>query len=70
MDWHDEKYYAQSPRVDPAGPQRGAVRVNRGHGGGAGAPLCRSAFRDGNEPSFRAHNLGLRVCLAGDTTDK
>jgi formylglycine-generating enzyme required for sulfatase activity/outer membrane biosynthesis protein TonB len=68
MDWCDDKYYEQSPGMDPAGPQKGWKRAYRGgyfdkHG-------RYSAYRGGLKPDYRNHYLGLRVCVGGDETSK
>ncbi len=50
-DWHEDKYYRQSPRVDPSGPEQGQYRVARGGGHQSSAPSCRSAFRNRLTPT-------------------
>jgi formylglycine-generating enzyme required for sulfatase activity len=63
-DLYDGKYYDESPLADPEGPASGGYNVSRG-GSWFTSPLsCRSASRYGNVPSFRADDLGFRVCLA------
>ncbi len=41
----------------------GSARVLRGGSWGNSARCCRSAFRGGNDPSFRSNSVGFRVCL-------
>jgi formylglycine-generating enzyme required for sulfatase activity len=69
-DWHNEKYYTQSPGVDPLGPPRGSDRVLRGGSWGAEARDCRCAFRYIQGTPYRRHSVGLRVCLVAEETSK
>ena len=63
-DWFDPGYYARSPREDPRGPERGAMRVMRG-----GSYLCHASYcnryrvdsRSSNSPDASTGNLGFRV---------
>ena len=63
QDWYDKDYYVNSPTDDPAGPSGGSSRVERGEGWNGPAGICRSAYRDHNEPGNRDHGLGFRVSL-------
>lgn len=68
MDWNDEKYYGQSPGVDPPGSQKGWSRAYRG---GYFDKFGRySAYRGGLKPDYRNHYLGLRVYLAPEEPNK
>jgi formylglycine-generating enzyme required for sulfatase activity len=63
-DWYGERYYAESPAEDPAGPKAGDSRVLRGgcwywHGSD-----CRSAYRSPVSPDYRNYCVGFRVALA------
>jgi len=49
---------------DPEVTEQGSSRVNRGGSWTGNAAMCRSAFRGGNPPSLRIHNLGFRVALS------
>lgn len=60
-DWYDGNYYADSPSVDPAGPDTGANRVFRGGSWGGVAAVCRSAYRSWGRPDFRSDSLGFRL---------
>ena len=60
-DWYDDKYYDNSPADDPLGPTSGAIRVFRGGSWNDGPVLCRSAFRNGDEPAIRICHLGFRL---------
>ena len=63
-DWYDKKYYAQSPAVDPKGPDAGSYRVIRG-GGWDDFPInCRSARRYFGTPARRDGVVGFRVVLS------
>ncbi len=67
-DWFDPGYYAASPREDPRGPERGALRVQRG-----GSYLCHASYcnryrvdaRSSNSPDSSTGNLGFRVVRGG-----
>ncbi|MCY2986701.1 MAG: formylglycine-generating enzyme family protein, partial [Planctomycetota bacterium] len=61
QDWFSEKYYGQSPGVDPTGPLEGSFRVYRGGGWHDSAGFCRSAYRGRFWPSDRGGDLGFRV---------
>ena len=62
-DWYKDEYYESSPRSDPAGPDRGGVRVTRGGSWAEPASFCRSATRGINPPDWRNNELGFRVCF-------
>ena len=56
-----------SQPCDPTtvGPRsQGSNRVNQGGSWNNSARNCRSADRNGNDPSNRNNNLGFRVCLS------
>jgi eukaryotic-like serine/threonine-protein kinase len=61
-DWFDK--YSVLAEVDPAGPQSGSLRVNRGGGWFSSAANCRVAMRGHNAPSIAYNYLGFRVVLA------
>ena len=63
-DRYDKGYYANSPRVDPRGPNEGSDRVRRGGSWFSSAGDCRSAYRIRLPPSYRFNNLGFRVALS------
>ena len=60
-DWFGENYYAESPVVDPRGPERGDGRVLRGGSWDDVADVCRSAIRFDSQPEFRNDDFGFRV---------
>jgi len=63
-DWYAEKYYLDSPKQNPKGPDEGFARVIRGGSFSSSHSSCRSAARDFQDPGHRASNLGFRiVCL-------
>ncbi len=61
--WGD---YPSEGVTDPAGPQYGSVRVNRGGGWPDAARLCRSADRDSASPHYHSGNLGFRIVRNAD----
>jgi formylglycine-generating enzyme required for sulfatase activity len=60
-DWHEDDYYAASPRDDPPGPAAGAVRVRRGGSWHTWSLYARCAFRNWNSPETRYTLLGMRL---------
>ncbi len=54
------RYYADSPDIDPPGPDNGEYRVLRGGSWYIDATYCRSAYRDNGGPSYRCSNVGFR----------
>lgn len=53
QDWYDDHYYADSPTVDPKGPQSGKKHVVRGGSWHQSATSWRSAFRRSYDPDYR-----------------
>ncbi len=66
QDWHDYKYYANSPSADPKGSSSGSDRVLRGGGWRDAAGGCRSAGRGDLSPGSRYAILGFRLALSPD----
>jgi formylglycine-generating enzyme required for sulfatase activity len=66
QDWFDEKYYQNSPIIDPSGPSAGANRVLRGGCFGFYAEFIRSAFRFSDDPSTRNINFGFRLARTNE----
>lgn len=60
-DWHDDGYYAVSPRDDPPGPASGTVRVRRGGSWHTWPLYARCAFRNWNTPQTRYTLVGIRL---------
>lgn len=67
MEWvndrYDPGYYAQSPPIDPPGPQVGTHRVIRGGGFGHNTSRVRSSYRNAGTPEIRGDVLGFRVAM-------
>jgi formylglycine-generating enzyme len=61
QDWYDEKYYRNSPKEDPLGPQTGSFRVLRGGSWSINGFPCRSGFRRYDDPARRDHDVGFRL---------
>ena len=61
QDYYDADYYAQSPSVDPQGPESGSFKVKRGGGWMFPAAFARSAARDLYSPAYRYNFLGFRL---------
>ncbi len=62
-DWHGDRYYEESPAIDPVGPERGERRVLRGGSWLNHGVNCRAAARDRYSADFRYYDNGLRVVL-------
>ena len=66
-DWYDDKYYGNSPRENPRGPEGGSCRVLRG---GSWSSLDASIFRGARrywyDPGYRDGYQGFR--LAGSVS--
>ena len=67
-DWYGETYYAESPAVDPRGPDEGFVRILRG-----GSCLynwfdCHNTTRNSRRPEIGFDDFGFRVAQAADAS--
>jgi len=62
-DWHADKYYANSPKTDPQGPEDGSARVLRGDCWYCDPWSCRSALRSWITPGGRDYGVGFRVAV-------
>ena len=58
-DWY--AVYSSGAQTDPTGPASGSTRVIRGGSWLTSGPNLRSAYRNGNTPSFRSYLIGFRV---------
>jgi len=65
-DYYDEKYYANSPSVDPNGPASGISHTVRGGAWDHGLSYLRSAYRS-DYPVSRGLLVGFRVVSDGQT---
>ena len=65
LDWYDEDYGANLNVVlrDPYGAAEGSWRVLRGGSWRDSAKYCRSAYRNGSDPTNRYNNHGFRLVL-------
>ena len=61
-DWYGKTYYAQSPGVDPQGPDTGTQRMQRGGYCWGDADECRSAKRFGDDPTNDGGSGSARPC--------
>jgi formylglycine-generating enzyme required for sulfatase activity len=62
-DWLGPYPATSATSNDLGGPRTGEARVRRGGGHSYHARGCRSAFRWGNDPSYRFKDIGIRVVL-------
>jgi len=63
QDYFNDKYYGESPAVDPQGPATGRDRVIRGGCWDASPFSCRSMHRFKNNPGTRNADHGFRVVV-------
>ena len=61
-DWYGD--YGEAVAADPLGAEGGSYRVYRGGCWYIDAALCRSAFRNSNDPTYRTIYNGLRLALS------
>ncbi len=62
-EWSSDKLVGGT---NPSGSTTGSNRVNRGGSWDYSAGSCRSAYRFGNDPSYRNCRLGFRLCLSSN----
>jgi formylglycine-generating enzyme required for sulfatase activity len=60
-DWYDSRYYRESPRTDPGGPETGKKRVFRGGSWYYDQRGARTSYRDSAPPDFCSSYLGFRL---------
>lgn len=61
-DWLDADYYANSPKNDPAGPESGRFKPERGGWWGSNPFVARSTFRYYEDPpTYQDHHIGFRI---------
>jgi len=67
LEWCEDWYggYSSEPEQDPSGPESGSYRVIRGGSWFDDAGICRSAYRNWVDPSYRGGNLGFRLSRTG-----
>lgn len=62
-DWYDSRYYANSPRINPKGPDGGKEKVIRGGSCDAIPFLLRVAWRDKDTPDRPGYDRGFRCAM-------
>ncbi len=66
QDWLDTKYYEQDAAVDPQGPVKGVVKVEKGGWWGSNPFVARSAYRHFEDPpTYGDNHIGFRVVSTG-----
>ena len=66
-DWYSAAYYKQEVRDDPAGPDKGSKKVEKGGWWGAVPYVARSAYRHFEDPpTYQDHHIGVRVVSVGE----
>jgi formylglycine-generating enzyme required for sulfatase activity len=61
QDNYGDKYYSNSPLMDPKGPSKGSLRVGRGGSWSSDARHCRSAVRYHDSQGDRDPDVGFRL---------
>ena len=64
-DWYNSDYYANSPTENPAGPESGSSKVQRGGGWNHGPADLRGPNRDGDDPFYGYDDIGFRCVWPG-----
>ena len=64
-DWYDKKYYENSPKKNPKGPETGEEKVMRGGSWDDFAPALRSGDRSKLVPSEQNDSVGFRCAQDG-----
>lgn len=59
-DWFDKKYYEQSPKDNPKGPDSGTERAQRGGSWTNNPKQVRATVRSSDKPDGRLNNVGFR----------
>jgi formylglycine-generating enzyme required for sulfatase activity len=61
-DWWSDDYYQDEVGVDPAGPDRGTKKVEKGGWWGAVPYVGRTAYRHFEDrPTYQDHHIGFRI---------
>lgn len=64
QDWLDTIYYQAGDMVDPQGPERGGVKVEKGGWWGSHPFVARAAYRHFEDPpGYQDHHIGFRVVI-------
>jgi formylglycine-generating enzyme required for sulfatase activity len=64
-DWYGEDYYAESPSENPAGPETGFERTQRGGAWMDNQSWVRCTVRHQTPPTVRCDDLGFRCAVPG-----
>jgi formylglycine-generating enzyme required for sulfatase activity len=68
-DFYNDKYYQESPALDPKGPGAGDSRVLRGGSWNNGPGNARAAQRHRHDPASRDAGVGFRCAVACDAAE-
>jgi sulfatase modifying factor 1 len=63
-DWYDPVYYADSPKMNPGGPEIGEMRVMRGGSWGSSSKSLRTTTRNAEAPDLSYRDDGGFRCAA------
>jgi formylglycine-generating enzyme required for sulfatase activity len=61
-DGYEKDYYTNCPQKDPQCGNAAASRVLRGGSWSDSLGSCRATYRNGDAPTARINDCGLRVC--------
>ena len=67
-DWYDEAYYGESPTENPAGPETGTERAQRGGAWYDNQSWVRCTVRHQTRPTVRCDDLGFRCAMPADAS--
>ena len=62
-DWYSETYYAESPAIDPGGPQGDTVKALRGGSWGSRPPSLRASGRSFELSFYNSSDIGFRCAM-------
>ncbi len=66
-DWYGADYYAESPRLNPQGPDSGRRRASRGGAWRHDVKVCRVTHRSSIPPDKSYSDYGFRVATAAES---
>lgn len=69
-DWYDERYYLNSARLNPHGPESGTRRASRGGSWRHQIKIARVAARSSIPPAFRYSDYGFRCAMSFPRTPR
>ncbi|NJN54984.1 MAG: formylglycine-generating enzyme family protein [Anaerolineae bacterium] len=63
--WLSYTYYEQGESVDPQGPERGSIKIEKGGWWGSNPFVARAAYHHFEDPpTYQDHHIGFRILTA------